>query len=103
MSRPVFKGIVFGEGLDLIVFEFGARQDADCVAGAEERDRDHEGAGELEGVALGEGKILRHLRGSILGAGQFPLDGSSKVGLRARSPQRRSRRGRSLLADPFRG
>lgn len=62
MSRPVFKGIVFGEGLDLIVVEFGARQDAEFVAGAEERDRDHEGAGELEGVALGEGQILRHLR-----------------------------------------
>lgn len=28
MSRPLFKGIVFGEGLDLIVVEFGARQDA---------------------------------------------------------------------------
>lgn len=66
MSRPLFKGIVFGEGLDLIIVEFDARQDAECVAGAEERDRDHEGAGELEGVALGEGKILQHLRAPSL-------------------------------------
>lgn len=31
----------------------------------EDGDRDHEVAGELEGVGLSEGKIVRHMRGSI--------------------------------------
>ncbi|MCM2436001.1 hypothetical protein HGO39_25240 [Agrobacterium rosae] len=64
MSRPVLERIVFGEGLDLVVFQIGARHDAELVAGPEERDRDHQGAGELECVVLGgiKGKILRHLK-----------------------------------------
>ncbi|CUX68539.1 hypothetical protein AGR4C_pc30023 [Agrobacterium tumefaciens str. Kerr 14] len=61
MSRPVLERIVFGEGLDLVVFQIGARHDAEFVARPEERDRDHQGAGELECVVLGEGKILLHL------------------------------------------
>ena len=39
---------------------------------------------------------------SIIGAGQFPLDGSVSVGARSRSPRRREPSGGSLLADPLR-
>jgi len=62
MSRPEVKGIVFDKRLDLVVFEFGAREDAEFTAGPEERDRNHEGAGKLEGVVLCERKIVGHLR-----------------------------------------
>ncbi len=60
MSRPVFEGIEFGDGLDLAVIEFVARENAEHVSGPEERDRDHQGAGECESVALSECKILCH-------------------------------------------
>ncbi len=62
MSRPVFEGIEFGDGLDLAVIEFVARENAEHVSGPEERDRDHQGAGECESVALSECKILCHVR-----------------------------------------
>lgn len=62
MSRPVFEGIEFGDGLDLAVIEFVARENAELVSGPEERDRDHQGAGERESVALSECKILCHVR-----------------------------------------
>jgi hypothetical protein len=44
----------------------------------EDGDRNHEIKGQAISMRLSEGKIMRHLRGSILGAGQFPLDGSPK-------------------------
>lgn len=62
MSRHIFKGIVFSEGLDVVAFEFGTRQDAEFAARAEKRDRDHQGARELKCMVLGEGKIVRHLK-----------------------------------------
>ena len=62
MSRPVFEGIEFGDGLDLAVIEFVARENAKLVSGPEERDRDHQSAGKCECVALSECKILCHVR-----------------------------------------
>jgi hypothetical protein len=62
MSGPVFEGIEFGDGLDLAVSEFVARENAELVSGPEGRDRHHEGAGERESVALSECKILCHVR-----------------------------------------
>lgn len=41
------------------------RKDALFAVDLEDGDRDHEVAGKLEGVRLCEGKIVRHLRGSI--------------------------------------
>lgn len=66
MSRPVFEGIEFGDGLDLAVIEFVARENAEFVSGSEERDRDHQGPGELEGVVLRKGKIVVHRRAPSL-------------------------------------
>ena len=62
MSRPVFEGIEFSDGLDLTLIEFVARENAELVSRPEERDRDHQGAGERESVALSECKILCHVR-----------------------------------------
>lgn len=55
------EGIELGDRIDLAVFEFIGRKDAELVAGAEECDGHHERAGELEGVVLGKSKI-RHLK-----------------------------------------
>ena len=41
MSRPDVEGIVFDERLNLVVFEFDARQDSEPIAGPEERDWNH--------------------------------------------------------------
>jgi len=62
MSRPDVEGIIFDERFDLVAFEFGAREHAEFTAGPEERDWNHEGAGELEGVVLCERKIVGHPR-----------------------------------------
>ncbi|NSZ19733.1 hypothetical protein K4831_22310 (plasmid) [Agrobacterium vitis] len=75
MSRPVGERIELRDGLDLAVIEFVARKDAELVAGPEKRDRDHKGAGKLEGVVLCEGEICVHRRAPSW-SGPFPLDGS---------------------------
>ena len=90
MSRPALVRIEFVDGLKVIVgVELLARQGSILVAGLEERDRDHEGAGELEGVVLCEVEI-GHGFEAPSEAGEFPLDGSSKGRPRSRSPHRRS-------------
>lgn len=58
MSRPVFEGIEFGDGLDLAVIEFVDRKNAKLVSGPEECDRDHQGAGKLEGVVCASVRSL---------------------------------------------
>ena len=58
----------------VFVIEFVARQNAELVAGPEQGDRNHQGAGKLEGVVLRKGKIGVHLR-LHLWSGPFPLDG----------------------------
>lgn len=62
MSRPVLEGIELGDGVDFVTVEFVARQNAELVAGPEERDRDHQGPGECESMTLSECKILCHMR-----------------------------------------
>lgn len=54
MSRRQLVGVVFVNDDDIGVVDL------------EERDRDHQGASELEGVVLGEGEIVRHLRAPSL-------------------------------------
>ncbi len=51
MIRPIFEGIKFGDSIDLIAVNFGARQNAEFVSGPDECNRNHEGAGELEGAS----------------------------------------------------
>ena len=63
MSPP---RIEFVDHLDVVfVVDLVGRQNAVFVSGQEENDRDHQGAGELEGGVLGEGKVVRHCEGSI--------------------------------------
>ena len=46
----------------VVVIEFVARQNAELVAGPEQRDWNHQGADECESVALSECKFLCHVR-----------------------------------------
>jgi hypothetical protein len=50
----------------VFVVELVARKDAELVTGPEQCDRNHERAGKLEGMVLGEGKILRHQKAPSL-------------------------------------
>lgn len=59
----------------VFVIEFVARQNAELVAGPEQRDWNHQSASKLEGVVLRKRKIGVHLR-LHLWSGPFPLDGS---------------------------
>lgn len=102
MSRPVFEGIEFGDGLDLAVNEFVARKNAELVSRPEERDRDHQGPGERESVALSECKILchvRNLRPERADPARWLLEGPGTVAITAKAKPS----GGSLLADPDRG
>ncbi|WP_155737429.1 hypothetical protein [Agrobacterium tumefaciens] len=64
------------DNLQVVLFiEFVARKNTELVAGPEECDRNHEGAGKLEGVGLRKRKIGVHVR-LHLWSGPFPLDGS---------------------------
>ena len=49
----------------VFVIDFVGRKDAVFAVDREQCDRDHQVAGKLECVGLCEGKIVRHLRGSI--------------------------------------
>ncbi|NTI78826.1 hypothetical protein G6L79_33220 [Agrobacterium rhizogenes] len=50
----------------VFVIEFVARENAELVAGPEERDRNHQSSGKLKGVVLGKGKIGVHLKAPSL-------------------------------------
>jgi len=50
--------VVDVECLDFAIVEFNFGQDAIFVIGLEEHDRRHEGAGEVPGMLLCEGKIV---------------------------------------------
>jgi hypothetical protein len=90
------------EDEDVGAVEFVARQNAKLSVDFEEHYRRHQGAGKLEGVGLGEGKNVRHLRAPPSSKGDPRLMASLKVLNWPRSPRRRSQRGRSLLAGPSR-
>ncbi len=45
----------------VIVIEFVGREDAELVAGSEKGDGHHQIIAKVEGVRLGEGKIVRHV------------------------------------------
>ncbi|SOC48097.1 hypothetical protein SAMN05892877_13813 [Rhizobium subbaraonis] len=53
---------VFMHDLKIVfVIEFVGRKDAEFVTGFEQGDRDHQVVAEVEGVRLGERKIVCHL------------------------------------------
>ena len=78
-------GVVFEEDDDLCLFDFVGREDAVFVVGLEEDDRGHEGASEVPGVLLGEGKIVLHVRAPSLERANPALDGSVSVRLSGRN------------------
>lgn len=56
-------GEIFMHDLKIVfVIEFVGRKDAEFVAGFEQGDRDHQVIAEVEGVRLGEGKIVCHVQ-----------------------------------------
>ena len=57
----------------------GKLREIKAALGLEEDDRGHEGAGEVPGVFLGEGKIVLHLRAPSLERANPALDGSVSV------------------------
>lgn len=66
MSPPRIEPV---DHLDVIfVVELIGRQNAELVAGAEENDGNHGGAGEIESMGASEGKIVRHREGEAAAA-----------------------------------
>lgn len=62
-SRPDLEWVVFVKDFEIIArLDLITAEHADRVAGSEEDDGDHQGAGEVQGVVLSQGKIVRHLR-----------------------------------------
>ncbi|ACM39307.1 conserved hypothetical protein (plasmid) [Allorhizobium ampelinum S4] len=89
-----------------IVFaiDFVGRQDAELVAGSEQEDRDHQGTGEVEGVALCEAEIVRHGELAPSWSGTIPARWLPlKSGLRPRSPQGEACGGTLCVVRPFTG
>ena len=63
-TNEVEISLFLQRALDIVIgIEFIGRQDAVCIAGFEERDRDHQGAGELESLILGKDEVVRHPEG----------------------------------------
>ena len=102
VSRAALVGVEFVDQFEIVgVLELLGGEGAIGIAGFEERHRDHEGAGKLERVILGKGKIVRHLEGSIR-SGPIParwlLDGPPSVAITAKAqPQRRQLASRPLV------
>ncbi len=94
--------VIIMDDYHVSVIEFIAWHDAELSIDLKQCDRDHQGAGELECVGLGEGKIVRHLRAPPWSEADPRSMAPVSVLNRPRSPRRRSRSGRSLLADPLR-
>jgi len=64
MSRP---GEKFRNNLQVVVgLDLVGGEDTVLASGLEHCDRDHQVAGEVVGVGLCEGEIVRHFGGSIL-------------------------------------
>ncbi|WP_210264618.1 hypothetical protein [Ensifer adhaerens] len=86
----------------VFVIEFVGRKDAEFVTGFEKGDRNPQVIAEVEGVGLGEGKIVCH--GRVLHrSGSIPADGSSKgTGTVAITAQTKAER-RQLASRPFMG
>ena len=60
VGRAPIMGIVLVDDIEVVaIIDLVARNDAVLAAGAEEGDGNHQGPGEVEGVVLGEGKIVR--------------------------------------------
>jgi hypothetical protein len=86
----------------VFVVEFVGRKDAEFVAGFEQGDGNHEDAGKRKCVALGECKILchvRNLRPERANPARWLLKGPGTVAITAQSKTS----GGSLLADPDSG
>lgn len=95
---------IFMHDLQIVfVIEFVARKNAELVAGFEQRDWNHKGAGKLEGVVLRKRKIGVHLR-LHLWSGPFPLDGNRQCpGPVAITAKARAKAAVAWLTDPVSG
>ncbi|QOF75283.1 hypothetical protein IG197_32460 (plasmid) [Aminobacter sp. SR38] len=103
MSRPAIVRVEFVNDVEIVVgVDFVADDDAEFIAGPEQRHRDHEGAGKCESLRLSECKILchvRNLRPEQADPARWLLEGPGTVAITAKAKPS----GGSLLADPDRG
>lgn len=100
MSRPREK---FMDDLKIVIsVDLVGREDAVFAVDREESDRDHQVAGELEGVGLGERKVVRHLRGSIW-SGPIPARWLLKRPGDGRDHREAKRERPQLASGPFTG
>jgi hypothetical protein len=54
--------IIFGDDRVFVPFIFACLHDAEGAFDLKQDDRDHQGLGEMPGVVLREGEIVRHLK-----------------------------------------
>src|SRR4029077_15335419 len=87
--------IIMNDGV-LLAIVFAGDHDAEFVINLEKDDRHHQRTGQIEGMVLSEGEVVRHRKAPVLRRGPPPLDRRRRVRGRPRSPRRRSRRGRTL-------
>jgi hypothetical protein len=86
----------------VFVVEFVGRKDAEFFAGFEQGDRDHQVVAEVEGVRLGEGKIVCHvlvLHRKRADPARWLLKGPGTVAITAETKTQR----RQLASRPFMG
>jgi len=93
--------IIFEDRLDPVcIIELVAGQNAVLAVDLEEGDWNHQGARELEGVILSEGKIVRHFEGSQR-SGPIParwlLKGAAPIAITAKA---KTQRRHARIADP---
>ena len=87
----------------VFVIKFVARKNAEFVARPEQRNRNHEGAGKCESMALSECKILCHMRNlhpERADPARWLLKGPGTVAITA---QAKTERRHACVADPESG
>src|SRR5260370_9341469 len=65
-------GVVFMNNGVLLAIVFAGDHDAEFVINLKEDDRHHQRAGQIEGVVLSEGEIVRHREAPVLWRGTPP-------------------------------
>src|SRR5260370_17417656 len=93
-------GVVFMNNGVLLAIVFAGDHDAEFVLDLKEDDRHHQRAGQIEGVVLSEGEIVRHREAPVLWRGPPPLARRPPLRGGARAPRRRRPKSRELPHRP---
>src|SRR5258708_35682397 len=81
-------GVVFMNDGVLFAIVFAGDHDAEFVIDQKEDDRHHQRAGQIEGVILCEGEIVRHREAPVLWRGSFPPAQRRRGAVRESAPPR---------------